>query len=111
MKAATSRKGIAPRWALTAVCWLSVLATAAGADWYVSGGDDGSAGTSWPTAFKTLQAALGAAASNDTIHVAGQTFALDAALSWTTAGITVRGGYHVSAHPTRKLNQRSEKID
>ncbi len=82
------------------IAWLIVMgvlavATAANAGtWYVATNAthtyDGSA---WDAAFTNVQDALDAAASNDTIYVAGHTFGLTNQLVWTTEGITVRGGY------------------
>lgn len=60
---------------LIGVWILSVVALAPGATWYV---DDsapaGGSGTSWSTAFNTLQAALTAAANNDEIRVGQGTY-------------------------------------
>ncbi len=49
----------------------------------------------WGTAYTNIQDALNAARSNDTIYLAGHTFALTSQLSWTgiASHVTVRGGY------------------
>lgn len=72
---------------------LILTLAAAGADaaaWYVdaaaaSGGD----GTSWATAFKTIQAGLNAADPGDAVEVAGGTYA--ESLTTVTDGVTVAG--------------------
>ncbi len=51
----------------------------------------------WANAFTNVQDALDWAAdpgnNSDTIHVAGHTFWLTNQIEWTTAGLTLRGGY------------------
>lgn len=89
------------RIALAACLGLSVSARAA--NWYVSAGGDGTAGTSWASAFTNVQAAINAAVSNDTICLAGQTFRLTNQIDWTTSGITIRGGYEAAETDPAKL--------
>jgi hypothetical protein len=72
--------------------------------WYVDPAGSGAGGTSWPTAFTNLHAALSASASGDTIKIARGTYTPDIGhpsrpvgdrlAYWTyRAGVHVRGGY------------------
>ena len=67
--------------------------------WYVATNGNGSAGTSWLTAYTNLQQALDAASGGDTIYIAGHTFnsnttiQLISELVWTNKGLTILGGY------------------
>jgi hypothetical protein len=83
------------RIAWTIVMGVIAVATAADAGtWYVATNATHTYdGSSWDAAFTNVQDALGAAASNDTIYVAGHTFGLTTQLVWTTSYLTVRGGY------------------
>jgi len=63
---------------------------ATAATWYVDAAVASSGnGSSWATAFKTVQAGLNAAASGDTVEVAGGTY--NEALASVRAGVTVAG--------------------
>ena len=70
-----------------------------GEPWYVATNGNGSAGTSWTTAYTNLQQALDAANGGDTIYIAGHTFnsnttvQLISQLVWTNKGLTILGGY------------------
>lgn len=86
----------------SAACLVGLaLAAAAGqpaanaASIYVATGGLDSAHSSWSTAYTNIQQALDAARSGDTIHLAGQTFALGAPVDWTglASSVTIRGGY------------------
>ena len=71
-----------------ALCLAAAAASAA--TWYVDAAVVSSGnGASWVTAFKTIQAGLTAAASGDTVEVAGGTYA--ESLTTVTAGVTVAG--------------------
>ena len=65
-----------------------------GADYYVSTTGSG-IGTNWSTAYTNIQTALNTARSNDTIYLAGRSFNLSSALSWTglASHVAVHGGY------------------
>lgn len=70
-------------------------------DRYVwTGGGAPNDGASWATAFPTIDAALTAADPGDTIHLAGETFTLGQALSWSVADLTVIGGYEADPGDT-----------
>lgn len=72
------------------VAALSLAAAASAATWYVDAAVASSGnGASWATAFKTIQAGLNAAASGDTVEVAGGTYA--ESLTTVRAGVTVVG--------------------
>ncbi len=60
-------------------------------------------GSSWQAAFTNIQDALNTVEADDTIHLAGHTFSLTNQLNWTTAGITVRGGYEALETDPAKL--------
>ncbi len=80
--------------ARTLAVWIAVTAANVTAGtWYVSTNGNGSAGTDWDTAYTNVQHALDDAISGDTIYVAGQTFDIEAEISWTTADLTMIGGY------------------
>lgn len=65
-------------------------APAVASTWYVDAAVASSGnGLSWGTAFKTIQAGLNAAASGDTVEVAGGTY--NEALASVSAGVTVTG--------------------
>lgn len=75
--------------AVLALC-LAAAAAASAATRYVDAAVPSSGnGTSWATAFKTIQAGLNAAASGDTVEVAGGTYA--ESLTTVRAGVTVVG--------------------
>lgn len=60
---------------------------------FVAGSGDNTTGEDWGTAFTSLQGALDAAGTGDTIHVAGETLLTDAQISWTVSGVSILGGY------------------
>jgi PKD repeat protein len=82
-------------------------------DWYVS--PEGSSTppyNSWDTALTDIHWACARAGSNDTIYLAGRDFPLDRTLTFTSAHVTVKGGYAATGgagpgardshrHPTR----------
>ncbi len=78
---------------------LAMVATGVWADgnfYYVStNGTSTAPYDNWDNAFTNLQEALDfeALQADDTIYVAGQTFALDAQLIWTTEGVAMIGGF------------------
>lgn len=75
---------------LAAAALLSLLAVAAeAATYYVDAAAAGGDGTSWATAFRTVQAGLNAAHSGDAVEVAGGTYAEN--LTTKRAGVTVAG--------------------
>ncbi len=86
------------RW-LPAVLFVSLAITTpvtANNAYYVStNGTSTAPYDTWDTAFTNIQEALNyeELEAGDTIYVAGQTFALDAQLIWTTQGVTMIGGY------------------
>ena len=81
---------------------IAMIALLAGHTWatdlYVSPTGSETGGTTWSTAYKNLQNALQAAASGDTIHMAGGTYSLTNQITWTSSqsGVTVRGGYEAA---------------
>ena len=61
--------------------------------WYVATNGDGTIGTNWPTAFRTLPAVMAVAESGDTVYVAGHLFELQTELAWSNSGVSIRGSY------------------
>ncbi|WP_075355104.1 hypothetical protein [Desulfovibrio sp. DV] len=74
---------------LAASLVLSQIVPAQAATWYVQAGSSGGGGTSWATAFATVQEGLNAAASGDVVEVGGGLYA--EALQSVRAGVTVAG--------------------
>lgn len=70
-----------------------VSVAARGAALYVSLDGDQSTGTDWASAYTNIHDAFTAAVSNDTIHLAGQTFELTSQLVWTQSFVRLLGGY------------------
>lgn len=63
-------------------------------DWYVATNGNNSAGTNWDNAYTDIQWVLNNVGDEDTIYLAGQTFALTDQLVWTaTEDVTISGGY------------------
>ncbi len=72
---------------------LGAAQAAQAADWYVATNGSGASGADWGAAYANIQTALDAAASNDTIYLAGHTFGLTSQINWTNSYVTIRGGY------------------
>lgn len=66
----------------------------AGLRYFVAPTNSGTAdGTSWPTAYTDIQAALDLATNGDVIYLKGGLFAITRQLSWTNSGVTILGSY------------------
>jgi len=77
------------------MCVMAVLLSASvgmGASYYVAAGSSGT-GTSWSNAFGSLDAALAAAVSGDTVYVASGRYSPSGATFSAAAGVTILGGY------------------
>ncbi len=80
-------------WPLGIAVWMSISGIIVNAGIYVSPDGDNSAGTNWSTAYTSIQTALDAAVSNDTVFLAGKTFELTSQIDWTQSFVMIRGGY------------------
>ena len=77
-------------WGVGGFILISIIAQVQGANWYVAtNGSDSAAGTNWDTAKLTIQAAIDAAASNDTV--------------WVTNGLYTTGGQAVAGTWTNRV--------
>jgi len=63
---------------------------------YVATNGNNMAGTNWATAYRSLQSALDAAASNDVIYMAGHRFTIGQTINWNKSYIRIRGGYEAT---------------
>jgi len=67
---------------------------------YVWSGGDNTSGDGWATAFTNPTLALAAAIDSNTIHLAGETFEVSAALVWSGVNdLTIIGGYNPADMP------------
>lgn len=78
--------------------------------WYVATNGNHTAGTNWVTAWTNLQHALSVAEEDDTICLAGETFELTAALTWTGVNdLKIRGGYEADPEGALPGNRDSDQ--
>ncbi len=85
------------RFIIAALCFAFGLTAYGGTVYVATNATPAAPHDTWATAFTNVQDALDWAASSggttNTIFLAGQTFWLTNQIVWTTAGLTIRGGY------------------
>ncbi|MGI6495462.1 MAG: DUF1565 domain-containing protein [Kiritimatiellia bacterium] len=81
-------------------CSVGAAARLSAADRYVALSGDNTGGTSWDTAYTSLQDAINASAEGDVIHVKGDTYSLTTQILWANkTNLTVKGGYEGTGAP------------